>query len=199
MNLSGIILAGGKSSRMGCDKAWLKVGGKTLLARQIELARAVGAMEVFVSGRVGVDYTACDCVVLTDQVPNAGPLAGIERGLSAMTTPLLLVLAVDMPRLEAGFLRKLMAASADGCGGIPQLNERIEPLVAIYPKAALCLAADLLSRAQAGNRTPGPTDFARDCVREKLARLVPVAAAEAHYFTNLNAPEDVRANSDSVL
>ena len=199
MNFSAIILAGGKSSRMGRDKAWLEVGGKTLLERQIELARVVGAKEVFVSGRVGMDYAACDCVVLTDHFQNAGPLAGIERGLSATTTPLLLVLAVDMPRLEVGFLRKLITASADGCGVIPQLNEHIEPLVAIYPKAALRQAADLLSRAQIGNRTPGPTDFARDCVREKLARLVPVAAAEAHYFTNLNAPEDLRAGSDSVL
>lgn len=199
MNLSGIILAGGKSSRMGCDKAWLEVVGKTLLSRQIELARMAGASEVFISGRVEADYSVFDGVVLTDHFQSAGPLAGIERGLRAMTTPLLLVLAVDMPRLEAGFLRKLMAASAGGCGVIPQLNERIEPLVAIYPKAALSLAADLLSGAQSGNRTPGPTDFARDCVREKLARLIPVAAAEAHYFTNLNTPEDVRANSDSVL
>jgi hypothetical protein len=53
MNFSAIILAGGKSSRMGRDKAWLEVGGKTLLARQIELAGPLARSEVFISGRTG--------------------------------------------------------------------------------------------------------------------------------------------------
>jgi molybdopterin-guanine dinucleotide biosynthesis protein A len=199
MNFSAIILAGGKSSRMGRDKAWLEVGGTTLLARQIELARMVGASEVFISGRVEADYSAFDGAVLTDYFQSAGPLSGIERGLNAMTTPLLLVLAVDMPRLEVGFLRRLVAASAAGCGVIPHRNKQIEPLVAIYPKAALPLAIDLLRRAQMGNKTPGPTDFARLCVTDNLARLVSVAAVEATCFTNFNSPEDLPAGSGSVL
>src|ERR1035438_9547728 len=56
MNFSAVILAGGKSSRMGRDKAWLEVGRQTLLARQIQLAQAAGATEIFVSGRFGVAY-----------------------------------------------------------------------------------------------------------------------------------------------
>lgn len=199
MNFSAIILAGGKSSRMGRDKAWLEVGGKTLLARQIELARMAGASEVFISGRVEADYSVFDGVVLSDHFQSAGPLAGIERGLRAMTTPLLLVLAVDMPRLEVGFLHRLLAASAADCGVIPQLNEHIEPLVAVYPKAALPLAVDLLGRAQMGHKAPGPTDFARRCVAENLARLVSVVATEAIHFTNLNAPEDLRTGNESML
>src|SRR6266566_3753822 len=57
MNFSAVILAGGKSSRMGRDKAFIKVGGQPLLARQIQLAQTVGAKEIFISGREDVDYS----------------------------------------------------------------------------------------------------------------------------------------------
>ncbi|MGB6192080.1 MAG: NTP transferase domain-containing protein, partial [Terracidiphilus sp.] len=84
---------------MGCDKALLEVGEQPLLARQINLAWATRAAEVFISGRAGVDYSQFKCPVLLDRFPDAGtgagPLAGIERGLAALTQPRLLVLAVD--------------------------------------------------------------------------------------------------------
>ena len=105
MNFSAVILAGGKSSRMGCDKAFLEIGGQTLLARQIQLVHDAGAAEVFISGREGVDYSTSGCRVLTDKFPDAGPLAGIERALDTMTSPLLLVLAVDLPAMTAEFLQ----------------------------------------------------------------------------------------------
>src|SRR5258705_13766374 len=89
MNFSAVILAGGKSSRMGRDKAWLEAGGQSLLARQIGLVRELGAAEVFISGRADADYSEFGCRVLQDKFPDAGPLAGIERALDATTSPLL--------------------------------------------------------------------------------------------------------------
>jgi molybdopterin-guanine dinucleotide biosynthesis protein A len=53
MKFSAVILAGGRSQRMGCDKAWLLFEGKSLLARQIELVRQVEPEEIFISGRAG--------------------------------------------------------------------------------------------------------------------------------------------------
>src|SRR6516164_8647370 len=70
MNFSAVILAGGKSSRMGRDKAFLETGGKTLLARQIEIARFAGATEVFISGHADMDYSAFAGQVITDRFPN---------------------------------------------------------------------------------------------------------------------------------
>src|SRR5215469_13467268 len=58
MNFDAVILAGGKSSRMNRDKAFLNIDGRTLLARQIELARQAGAKNIFVSGRSGKDYSS---------------------------------------------------------------------------------------------------------------------------------------------
>lgn len=148
MSLSAIILAGGQSRRMGRDKAWLEVDGQSLLARQIALVRSIGAAEVFVSGRVGVDYSAMGCPVVTDEFPDAGPLAGIERGLASMTTSRLLVLAVDLPAMTGEFLRFLVSESSDTVGVVPSVEGRWEPLAAIYPRAA---HAVVLAQLRQGN------------------------------------------------
>jgi molybdopterin-guanine dinucleotide biosynthesis protein A len=186
MNFDAVILAGGKSSRMGRDKAWLEIDGQSLLARQIGLARETGAAEIFISGRAETDYSAFGCRVLEDKYPDAGPLAGIERALVASTSPLLLVLAVDLPEMNVEFLRGLSSNCSNNFGAIPRINENLEPLVAFYPKPAHPLAETLL---RAGNNTVAT--FAEDCVQSGLARFVELAASEAKYFTNLNSPFDL--------
>jgi len=124
----------------------------------------------------------------------------MERALEAMTTPLLLVLAVDMPAIAVAFLKQICARCSENCGVVPEVNGRIEPLAAFYPKAAFLLAEAMLSKGRtASEATPGPTDFVRGCVRENLVKLVAVTAAETPYFTNLNAPRDLTAPGNSVL
>ena len=186
MNFSAVILAGGKSSRMGRDKAWLEVGGRTLLARQIKLGRELGAAEIFISGRADVDYSAFGCQVLQDKFPDAGPLAGIERALAAAKSPLLLVLAVDLPAMGVEFLRQLMTDCLDSFGVIPKLANNIEPLAAFYPKAAHAMAVASLERGSFALK-----DFAGQCVQSGLARFIELDANEARYFTNWNLPTDL--------
>jgi molybdopterin-guanine dinucleotide biosynthesis protein A len=185
MNFSVVVLAGGKSSRMGRDKAFLEIGGQALLARQIQLARKIGAAEIFISGRADADYSAFGCRVLKDKFPNAGPLAGIESALDSISTPLLLVLAVDLPEMNAEFLQRLRAGCADDFGTIPCVKENIEPLAAFYPKAAQSLAETLLCAGDNAVAT-----FAKQCVQSGLARFVDLPASEAKYFTNWNSPAD---------
>lgn len=186
MNFSAVILAGGKSSRMGRDKAFLKIGGTTLLARQIGLARELGASEIFISGRADVNYSAFSCRVLSDKFPDAGPLAGIERALDAAKSPLLFVLAVDLPEMDAEFLRRLAVDCSESRGAVPRVNGHLEPLVAFYPKAALALAAANLER-----RSFAVKEFAEACVRSGLAQFVELDAGEARHFANWNSPADL--------
>jgi len=185
MNFSAVILAGGKSSRMGRDKARLEIAGQTLLARQIALVRDAGAREVFISVRMGVDHAA-GCIVLVDKFPDAGPLAGIERALDASTSPLLLVLAVDMPAMNGTILGNLIAACSDVCGAIPKTRQGTEPLAAIYPKTAL----ERLNLELGQGKTPGARWFADECVAAGLARFVEVTEAESGCFASCNSPED---------
>jgi len=186
MNFSAVILAGGKSSRMGRDKAFLEIGGTTLLARQIGLARELGAAEIFISGRAETNYSKFNRRVLQDKFPAAGPLAGIERALDLISTPLLLVLAVDLPEINAELLRALAANCSENFGAIPRVKENLEPLAAFYPKSAQSLAETLL-RAKKNV----VADFAKECVQAGLARFVEMSASEANCFANWNSPADL--------
>ncbi len=185
MSFSAVILAGGKSSRMGRDKAFLEIDGKTLLARQIAVVREAGAREVFISGQSNVDYTSLGSEALRDQFQSAGPLAGIERALNVISTPLLLVLAVDLPAMRPDFLRQLFARCEGDRGVIPRVDGQIEPLVAFYPKAAGTLAE---VRLQAGHKIVSA--FAQHCVQSGLASFMDVPAADAPFFVNWNEPAD---------
>lgn len=185
MNFSAVILAGGKSLRMGRDKAWLEISGQTLLARQIVHAREAGALEVFISGRAEADYSMFNCPILQDKFPGAGPLAGIERALGAAKFPLVLVLAVDLPQLSVEFLRRMAARCSETCGVVPKLANHLEPLAAFYPKAAHALALAGLERGDFAVK-----DFAEDCVQSGVSRFIELDTGEARHFANWNSPAD---------
>lgn len=186
MTFSAVILAGGNSSRMGRDKAWLEIDGQRLLVRQIERVREVGAEEVFISGRADTDYSGLGGRVVRDQFIGVGPLAGIERALAVATSPLLLVLAVDLVEMSAEFLRRLAAGCVMDVGVIPRVNSNLEPLAAFYPKSTHALA-----EAQIGDNNFAVRDFARHCVQHGFSRFIEVSASDAHCFANWNSPADM--------
>lgn len=156
--LSGIVLAGGRSSRMGRDKAALMLDGATLLDRATALLRAAGAGQVHVSGaRPGG---------IADAVDGRGPLGGLATVLRACPDGDVLVLPVDMPGLTAAdlaSLRDALAAAPAACfAGHPlpwaarvddALRSRVDALLAAGPSRASLRA---LHRAIGGIERPTP-------------------------------------------
>lgn len=186
IRISAVILAAGESSRMGRDKARVELDGRTLLSRAVATVRAAGIREVFISGREGGNYTGLDCPVLYDAAPGCGPLAGIVEGLRAAGNPLVLVLAVDLPGMTGAFLRKLAARCNARTGAVPELNGRLEPLAAIYPRRCQGLAEELLQEGRRAARA-----FAEACRRERAVGAFPVAPSDAACFENCNTPADL--------
>jgi molybdopterin-guanine dinucleotide biosynthesis protein A len=193
MNVGAVILAGGESRRMGKDKSWLEVGGRPLISRAMETVRDAGIEEIFISGRAGTDYSALKCPVLFDLEPGYGPLGGIERALETATAPLVLVLAVDLARMTAPFLRKLAEHCDPLTGAIPELNGELEPLAAIYPKRCHGIARDFLRKGRHAAR-----DFANACLRERAMRKFNVPDADIRCFENWNTPPDVNASKPEL-
>ena len=112
MALGALILTGGRSRRMGKDKALLEWNGRTALAVVAELATAVGAAHV-----VAVGAPAPDLPFVPDESPKGGPVAGIVAGavwLSRAGCERSLVLAVDAPTIQPGDLDMLLDAPAPG-------------------------------------------------------------------------------------
>jgi len=178
---------------MGRDKAWLESDGRPLIVLALEKVREIGVTEVFVSGRPGGDYSALGCPVLLDLEPDLGPLGGLERGLHACTSPLLLVLAVDLPRVTSRLLRTLVDESDPATGVVPAQGNQLEPLAAIYPKRCHGLAFERIQRGSRAAR-----QFAAECLRQKAVKLWEVPATEAPCFTNWNWPEHLSEDQSAV-
>jgi molybdopterin-guanine dinucleotide biosynthesis protein A len=186
MRFSAVILAGGRSTRMGLDKAFLPLRGTTLLERQVRLVRELGPAEIFISGRDGTDYGAFGLPVLLDRFVDLGPLAGVERALAEAHAPLLLVLAVDLPDMTADFLRGLAARCRAGSGLAPHTRLGLEPLAAFYPTSMQPIAAGLLREGRAAM-----TEFVRRGVETGLVDEWACPPEEEARFRNWNGPEDV--------
>jgi len=186
MSFSAVILAGGKSSRMGRDEALLDLHGQTLLARQIQLTRHAGADEIFISARGDADYASFGCPLLRDRFVNAGPLAGIESALRNSKNAMVLVLAVDMPAISVEFLQRLLRQCGTDMGIIPRFSNHTEPLLACYPKSAHPIALNLLE-----NSSRGAKQFAEASVDPGLAKFLNLPESDALYFANWNSPADL--------
>ena len=133
---SAIILAGGRSSRMGTDKAKLRIGDKTLLELMVEKVRRLGISDVVVSG---CSECPADTRYAPDLIPDRGPLSGIHAGLTQIRHKSGLVLPVDMPLIPEETLRLLIEAHGSLPITVLTLDHRPEPLVAVYDA---CLAQD---------------------------------------------------------
>jgi molybdopterin-guanine dinucleotide biosynthesis protein A len=188
VTFAALLLAGGESRRMGRDKATLEYGGRPLWERQLHTLRALGPEKIFVSARSAPSWLPNDVELLLDDLPSRGPLSGVAKALNEIGTTHLLVLAVDMPFMTASELSKLLELATKGCGVVAIIDERLEPLAAVYPAEA---ADDF------GAALTGP-DFSLQLVVRKLAaagkvRLRPVAETNAYLYQSWNQPGDVKA------
>jgi molybdenum cofactor guanylyltransferase len=186
---SALLLAGGKSSRMGRDKAHLIVGGEPLWQRQVSVLRATGPEAILLSAPKRPPFTSADGLILIpDVVEGLGPLAGLSAGLAACESDWLLVLAVDVPRVSAELLQGLLAtADSTGRGVVPvDRHGRSEPLVAVYPQAAAPLAARLLEQ---GERRLSV--LLERLLETEAVRYWEIPSKVLGQFQNWNTPEDV--------
>ena len=131
----GFILAGGKSTRMGMDKAFVGFDGCTLLARALDSVRSVTSNVCIVGAQEKFSGFA---PVVEDIFRDRGPLGGIHAALRSSVTELNLMLAVDMPFVASAFLQYLIS-EARAAGGasviVPHSDDRWQPLCAIYRRS----------------------------------------------------------------
>ena len=126
---TGVLLAGGKSTRMGQDKALMEVDGKPLLLHGTERLKP-HVRELFVIGDPRL-YGHLWPDVLPDEIPGLGPLGGIATAMGAARFDRLLVLAVDVPGVNARLLERLTRELPDDADAlVPRHAGSLEPLVA---------------------------------------------------------------------
>ncbi len=182
----GVVLAGGRSRRMGRDKALLDLGGETLAARAVRLvAGACPEVAIAAAGRELVPGIA----PLADG-PGQGPAAGILGAALAYPGHPLLVVACDLPALPPELLASLARPipGDDSDWRLPRWSEGVEPLCALYRPGILALLAEQVARGEMALHAL-ETSGARIRYLEEVD-LRPFGDP-AELFRNLNRPEDL--------
>lgn len=185
--LYSLLLAGGKSTRMGEDKRKLVYEGRTLLERALRLLEKTGADEILISG----DVPGHEC--LPDLVPGCGPLGGLHAALHHIDAQgniddaLLLVIPVDMPLLKADALTKLVAGigQANCCryaGEVFPCVFRADPGLLAHLDALLAVSTE-----------PGGRRSMKALLELGDAKILDAASLPPSTFLNLNNPQDWEA------
>ena len=178
---TAIILAGGRSSRMGADKSLLSVDGQPIIERICE--RLAGRFNrILISANEPEKLAFLGLEIVADKIPGQGPLMGIASALEASSSELNFVVACDIPHIHIGLVEEMLA-EADRSGAdvvVPTTgSEEYEPLFAVYRKSALEAINKVL--ASGGRRI---SDIFALC-RVKYVRLT-----DAEWLRNLNTPAE---------
>jgi molybdopterin-guanine dinucleotide biosynthesis protein A len=188
MNITAVLLAGGESRRMGKDKATLLFRGKPLWRIQVELLRKLKPAEIFVSARTDPSWRPDDVQFVLDEPPSRGPLSGLAASLAKMNTAHLLALAIDMPFMTEQYLKFLCDQIEPGTGVAPTLDNRAEPLAAIYPREASVDFQSALSSEDFSLQT-----LVCDLIEAGKLREIPVTEQEKKLFLNVNELSDLQS------
>ena len=186
-DLSAFILAGGKSTRMGTDKAFVLLDGRTLLARILDVARSLTPNVNIVGDRAKYAPFAS---VIEDIFPGCGPLAGIHAALRSSCTDLNVILAVDTPFVSLALLQFVITRarnSPQSLVTVASADGRLHPLCAVYRREFADAAEHALRAGQYKvDALFGPTST--QIISEEQLQA---AGFSPTIFRNLNTPEEL--------
>lgn len=187
--VSAFVLAGGRSSRMGTDKAFLEFEGRTLLARALDIARSVTS-DVYIVGDAA--KFAVFAPTVEDVFHGCGPLAGIHAALRSSKTDLNLMLGVDMPFLSFALLQHLITrarTSPTAVVTVPCTASGYQPLCAVYRQKF----GDAAEEALRVGRYRIDALFSDGPVQVIGEEELTEAGFAPRIFSNVNTPDDMRA------
>ena len=192
MRVGGVVLCGGRSSRMGRPKAWLPFGGESMLQRVVRVLRdVVGRVAVVAAPGQDVPALPADVDVVRDEVEGKGPLGGLSAGLAALDglADVTYLSSCDVPFLDPGFVRRVIELLGETAVAVPRVGDYFHPLAAAYrlsvrDEVTKLLAADRLRPV-----------FLFDAVPTRVIEPHELADVDPDFrsLRNLNTPDDYEA------
>jgi len=189
-DVTGLILAGGASRRMGVDKAFLEIDGVPLIERIHRVLAPLFAEVLIAAGAPAPERGPFPARVLHDDTPGQGPLGGLVAGLKAARTPWVFMVACDMPSLDPKVIARIVEARAEGLlAVVPESPGGPESCHALYARAALPVIEAAMAE---GERAP------HRLFHRLHAHLIPkaeIAAIDPTFrsLANLNTRDDLKA------
>jgi molybdopterin-guanine dinucleotide biosynthesis protein A len=185
--MTSIVLAGGESKRMGVDKAFMKVAGTPLIEHVLRAIRPV-VRHIIIVTNSPERYHAYNVKVVVDRVEQRGPLMGIYSGICSSESEYNVVVACDMPFLNAGLLSYMMELAPGYDAVVPAVGKLIEPLHAVYSKNVLPVIEEQFRVDDRRIRTIFARANVRYVTEKEIARFDP----ERRSFINLNTPQQYK-------
>jgi molybdopterin-guanine dinucleotide biosynthesis protein A len=181
-DITGIILAGGKSSRMGNDKGFLMLNEKPFIQYSINALQPLVSEIIIVSDNP--DYDVFGFKRINDAIKNAGPVAGIYSGLEASSTEFNLILSCDIPLINSELLQKLID-SVDDTSEIIQIESQRKsmPLIALYRKQCKDMFYKLLHTDERRLRI---------AVNTCKSKNIPLETELELFTMNVNTPNELK-------
>jgi len=188
-SVNAIVLCGGKSSRMGFDKAFIKAGGKTLVERQMEALGGRFGKIILATNSPGKYASGARVETVPDGVPGLGPIGGLAAALEKSDSKYNFAVACDMPFVNPDLAVYMAGSIKKGYQAVvPFYREEFQPLCAVYSRD--CLGE--IREALACNRLKLVRLFSRLKVRKiPLGELKKFGDPDI-YFRNINTPGDLR-------
>ena len=189
-DVTGVLLAGGKSRRMGQDKRLLSVGDETLYTRSVSVLRAIFERVVVVVAQDS-PLVAFDAPVLRDVIPDCGSLGGLYTGLKEAGTQWVFAVACDMPFLDPGTIRHFTGLKGEGDVIMAKLRNGFQPMHALYHRNCLPIMEQLIQAQdfKIHRLAEHPELRVHIVTPEELSRVDPAGRS----FYNVNTPADLAA------
>lgn len=185
-HITGIILAGGKSSRMGTDKGMVKVNGKPFIINILNALEPLVGQIIIVSDNK--TYEQFGHKRINDVIANAGPLAGLYSGLAQSKTVFNLVLSCDVPMINTQVLSLLLNEANDQTDVVlVESNGKTMPLIALYKKYCASHFYTQLQAKQLG---------IHKAISKLNVKIVRLKTSLEKYVVNINTPHDLKAIKD---
>jgi molybdenum cofactor guanylyltransferase len=185
--MTGIILAGGRASRLGgINKAFIEVGGERLIDRTLRVYRPL-FREIIISTNSPLEYLEFDARIVTDIFKQRGPLGGIHAGLLHSTCEQAFVSACDMPYLSGEFIGHMIARAADHDLVVPVTASGFESLHAIYSRKCLPVIESQIEKNELKVALLFGKFKTLEIHNEEIRRFDP----EGKLFANINRPDDL--------
>jgi molybdopterin-guanine dinucleotide biosynthesis protein A len=184
--ISGAILAGGKSKRMGEDKALVKIRNTTLIERAVQAMKPVISRPMIITN-APEKFNYLNLPLYHDVIPNLGPLGGIYTALNYATDNYVLVMACDLPNVTTRIIQELWNRGGRQDILVLDAGFGLEPLCAVYSKRCIPIIKDQIEKGELK-----VTDFFPKMQKVEVLKLKEIDDSLSGRFLNVNTPADRR-------
>ncbi|MBN1627246.1 MAG: molybdenum cofactor guanylyltransferase [Deltaproteobacteria bacterium] len=195
--VTGVILAGGKSSRFGTNKAFADVNGRQLIRRVIDIMGSVFEELIIITNDPG-EYSSLGLPMYEDLIKGLGPLGGIYTGLEEMPERHGFFVACDMPFLNEDLIRHITEKISDDLDAVvPKIDWKMEPLHSLYSKTCLPAIKELIDSGECMINRFFQSIRAKFINEDEIRRHDPLMMS----FYNINRPGELveAVNRESII